>query len=149
VTTNVVYQKTQFGSTSLVTVLVLLLFVHFTGWVTNEPQMILRIIDASLAVLVIPLLSLTIRVTSTSIEWWFTFGIARQRLDLSKVGGVRAIETTVMSGLGVHWSGENALWAVAVPRAVIMDLVDGRHIALSSNEPDRLVQVLDSLRPVA
>jgi hypothetical protein len=143
---NQLYQKTQFGSTSLVIVAAVLLFVHLVGWITTEPAVILRIEDIFVALLLIPLLTLTLRVTSSSVEWWFSFGLARQHIALSEITGARSIKTSIMSGFGVHWSGDSVLWAVSGFRAVMMDLSDGQHIAVSTNDPERVVELIESLR---
>ena len=141
-----IYQKTQIGFTSLVIVMALLLFIHLVGWITNAPTLVLRIEDVVVGVLLLPLLTLTLRVTSSSIEWWFSFGLARQRIALTEIIRSRPIKTSVMSGFGVHWSGDSVLWAVSGFRAVMMDLTDGRHIAVSTDEPEQVVNLIESLR---
>jgi uncharacterized membrane protein YgcG len=140
------YQKTQIGFTSLAVVLILLLFVHVIGRITLAPALVLHIEDIIGGVIVIPLLTLTLRVTPSSVEWWFSLGLARQRVALSEIAGARTIKTSIMSGFGVHGSGGSALWAVSGFRAVMMDLSDGRHIAVSSDEPERVVELIESLR---
>jgi hypothetical protein len=143
---DLIYQKTQFGTTSLVLLAAILLFMHLTGWITNEPASWLRVTDIALVVLAIPLSTLTIRVTPSGVEWWFTFGLARQRIPLSDVTSVRSISTPTMWGLGVHWSENGVLWAVSGPRALMMDVSGDRHIAISTNDPDRLVEVVERLK---
>ncbi len=146
---NPLYQKTQFGYTSLAIFLAVLLFIHLIAWITNEPLTILRIEDVLIAVLLIPLLTLTVCVTPLSVEWWFSLGLARQHIALSEIIRARPIKTSLMSGFGVHGSGDSVLWSVSGFQAVMMDLADGRHIAVSTHEPQRLVDLIESLRKAA
>lgn len=98
-----------------------------------------------LLLVAIPLSSMTIRITPSLVEWWFSFGIAHQRLPMSEVRGVRTLRTSLLSGLGVHWSGTSVLWAVSGPNAVALELSDERLVGLSTNEPQVVADVIKGL----
>lgn len=125
---------------------IVLLAIHVIAWITDEPRIIVRIIDICFVIIAIPLLTLTIRVTRTTIEWWFSFGLAKQCIELNEISCAHLIKTSVLSGVGVHWSGDYVLWAVSGFRAVMFDLVDGQHFAVSTSDAERLIEVIASLK---
>ena len=139
------YQKTQFGLASVLFMGAIAGFIYFMGWITDEPRS-WALATVGLVVLVsVPLSSMTIRITPSTVEWWFAFGIAHQRLAISELRGARVLRTTLLSGLGVHWSGSNVLWAVSGPNAVALELSDERLIGLSTNEPQVVIDVINRL----
>jgi len=140
-----VYQRTQFGSSSLIVAAVTLAYICFIAWITDEPRSWVLATAVFLVLVMTPLTTMTIRITVSAVEWWFSFGIAHQRLAMSEVLGARALRTSLLSGLGVHWSGANVLWAVAGPNAVALELSDERLVGLSTNEPQVVVDVIKRL----
>ena len=120
-------------------------FIYFMSWITDEPRSWALATVGFVVLVSVPLTSMTIRITPSAVEWWFSFGIARQRLAMSEVLGARVLRTSLLSGLGVHWSGANVLWAVSGPNAVALKLSDERLVGLSTNEPQVVVDVINRL----
>lgn len=141
------YQRTQFGLASLIFLAAVLGFICFMAWITDEPWSWVLATAALLTLVAIPLSSMTIRITPSTVEWWFALGIAHQRLAMSEVRDARVLRTTLLSGLGVHWWGSNVLWAVSGPNAVALELSDERLIGLSTNEPQVVIDVIKRLIP--
>ncbi|HKW44265.1 MAG TPA: hypothetical protein VJN22_01325 [Candidatus Eremiobacteraceae bacterium] len=139
------YQRTQFGSTAVILVGAIAGFISIMAWITDEPRWLALATLAFLILVLTPLTTMTIRVTPSAVEWWFSFGIAHQRLAISEVRGVRVMRTSLLSGLGIHGSGDSVLWAVSGSSALGLELSDGRLIGLSTNEPQVVVDVIKPL----
>ena len=130
---------------SLIVAAAVLAYICFMAWITDEPRSLVLATAVFLMLVITPLTTMTIRITPSTIEWWFSFGIAHQRLAMSEVRGARVLRTSLLSGLGVHWSGANVLWAVSGPNAVALELSEERLLGMSTNEPQVVVDVIRRL----
>jgi hypothetical protein len=142
------YRRTQFGSTFVMIMLGVLIFINIMAWITNEPPWMLRAIEIALVCVTIPGLTLTVRVSRTAVEWWFPFGLLRQRVPLSQIEYARTTKTGFASGFGVRWSGDYTRWSVSGFEATTLDLADGRHVSIGSPEAKRLANVINDARQV-
>lgn len=145
----VVYQKTQFGLTGVLIVVAIMVFVYLMAVLTDEPRFMFIAIEAFLVVVILPFLTMTIRVTPTTLEWWFTLGFMRQRRMLADIVQVGTWQASFMSGFGYRVSETGALWRVSGSRAVLFDLVDGKRLALGTDEPERLIAAVKPLLPAS
>lgn len=148
----VVYEKTQFGLATVLTIGAIMAVIYFTAIVTDEPRPMFLTIEGVLVVIALAFSTMTIRVTSTALEWWFAFGLLHQRKALAEIVQVGTIATPVLAGFGYRVSDTGAIWRVNGSTAVLFDLVDGKRLALGSDEPERAVAAVKPLltaRPAA
>ncbi len=89
--------------------------------------------------------SLTVSVEGNELCWCFGPGVPRFRLPLAEITEARAVTTSWQDGWGIHGSRFGTLYNVAGFEAVALTLRSGRHLALGTDEPDRLLEVLRSL----
>lgn len=143
--TTTVYEKTQFGWTSVLIVAAVMLFVYWAGWITDEPRQLLFGIEIFCVVVIAPLSTMTIRVTPTTLEWWFTIGLLRQRMHLTEIVGMQLWQLTFVNGFGYRVSATGALWRVSGSKAVLFDLASGKRLGLGTDEPERLIAAVRPL----
>ena len=140
------YRRTQLGLTSWLILLAIAGYVILVSAITSAPIWIISTTLGILFLCGILLSSLTLRVTTNAVEWWFTFGIAKQHVALAEIDSVRTSKSTIMSGFGVHYGPDNSvLWAVGGFDVVTLDLKDGRHIGISTNDPRAVTDVISPL----
>lgn len=135
----VVYQKTQFGWATVLIIAAIMALICFTGVVTDEPRAMVLTIEGFLVLVALPFSTMTIRVTPTMLEWWFAFGLLHQRKKLAEVVKVGTWPTPFMAGFGYRVSDTGALWRVSGSVAVLFDLLDGKRLALGTDEPERVI----------
>lgn len=144
---RIVYEKTQFGLTSVLIIAAVMGFVFFVSTITDEPRPILVATEVIAALVAVPALTMTIRVTPTALEWWLTLGFMRRRMPLADIIGLQPWQTTFINGFGYRVSDTGALWRVSGSKAVLFDLADGRRLGLGTDEPDRLIAAVKPLLP--
>lgn len=138
-----VYQNTQTGLVSLslcagIGLFVLLIEVAagHTSLVATLPPLV--IIAAAAAMLS----TLTVGLTRTGIEWWFSFGFLRRSLRFGEITAARARRITPLGfGIRFNFKGETS-YVVTNGGAVELFLNDGRRLVVGCNEPLKVVELL-------
>ena len=128
------YRSTQSG---LVTVIVMAAVLAATlpfevaGGLAAVAALELLIVGA----IAIMLWSLTISITDEAIEWWFSFGILRQRIPRADIASAGVGKTTLLNGVGIRTDGRNVLWNVRPGGTLEIVRQDGRKTRIGVNDP--------------
>jgi hypothetical protein len=138
------YQKTQVGTAMLV-VIAIAYAIEFLVTVSNGPSSGVFVASIVLACIGLVFSTMTIRVSTDGVEWWFTFGILRQRVSLAEIQFAVTKKVTLLNGLGIRTDGRNWLWIVNGTDAVQLDMRNGRRIMLGSPEAQTVTLFIDKL----
>jgi hypothetical protein len=126
---------------------VLLLALGIQAFVTfGRPVTLGGILIAMLFVCIgIVFSTMTIDVSDDAVEWWFTFGILRQRVAMSEIQFATSTRVTLWNGLGIRTNGRDWLWIVSGSNAVTLELRNGKKIELGSPEAQDLAVLIDGI----
>jgi hypothetical protein len=138
------YQKTQVGTAMLV-LIAIAYAIEFLVTVSNGPSSGVLVVSAVLACIGVVFSTMTIRVSTDGVEWWFTFGILHQRVSLAEIQFAVTKKVNLLNGLGIRTDGRNWLWIVNGSDAVQLDMRNGRRIMLGSAEAQTVTLFIDSL----
>ena len=89
---------------------------------------------------------LTIRVANGTIHWHFGLGALAHDLPVADVVRSAVVTNPIWSGYGVRLMRNGWLYNVAGRRAVDLELRNGRHVRLGSDEPEALQRAIDAAR---
>jgi hypothetical protein len=89
--------------------------------------------------------TMTIAVSDEAVEWWFTFGILRQRVPMSEIQFATSTRVSLLNGLGIRTNGRDWLWIVSGSDAVTLELRNGKKIGLGSPEAQDLAVLIDGI----
>ena len=89
--------------------------------------------------------TMTIDVSDNAVEWWFTFGILRQRVSMSEIRFATSTRVTLLNGLGIRTNGRDWLWIVSGTDTVTLELRNGKKIWLGSPEAQDLAVLIDGI----
>lgn len=140
-----VYEHTQFGR-GLVILFVIsaVLLVALLAVLPRQPHMI-AVLLLVLAVLLLSAFlfrSLTVRVTHEDVAVWFGSGLIRRRIRVADLTGVRAVRNPWWYGWGVKITPRGWMYNIGGLDAVEVDLRNGRHFRIGTDEPEQLVSAL-------
>ena len=68
--------------------------------------------------------TMTIDVSDNAVEWWFTFGILRQRVSMSEIRFATSTRVTLLNGLGIRTNGKK-IWLGSPEAQDLAVLIDG------------------------
>ncbi len=88
--------------------------------------------------------SLTIEVTATHLNWFFGIGIIRKSVQLLEIKQVSSVKNPWYYGWGIRLTPHGWLYNVSGSRAVEIELKSGKKFRLGSDEPEKLVQVIEN-----
>lgn len=86
--------------------------------------------------------SITVRVASGRLAWFFGPGVLRKEVALDAVAEVTPTTTTFLDGWGVHYTRRGWLYNVAGRDAVLVTMRDGKRFLLGTDEPQVLAQAI-------
>jgi hypothetical protein len=128
----------------LVALLILLGFLTFVTF--GHPVSLASTLIAALLVCVgIVFSTMTIDVSDDAVEWWFTFGLLRQRVAMSEIQFATSTRVSLLNGLGIRTNGRDWLWIVSGSNAVTLELRNGKKIGLGSPEAQDLAVLIDGI----
>jgi len=135
------YTHTQFGwVTTLAPLFGAAGLVVFTRYV-GAP----RALVVAAFVLILPLLlffCLTTEVTERTFRLSFGIGWIHRTIQRSEIAACRAVRNPWWYGWGIHKTPQGWLYNVSGPLAVEIDLRDGRHLRVGTDEPEALCAAL-------
>jgi hypothetical protein len=128
----------------LVALLILLGFLTFVTF--GHPVTLASTLITTLLVCVgIVFSTMTIDVSDDAVEWWFTFGLLRQRVAMSEIQFATSTRVSLLNGLGIRTNGRDWLWIVNGSNAVTLELRNGKKIGLGSPEAQDLAVLIDGI----
>jgi hypothetical protein len=138
------YRRTQPGTGILVALLLVLGFLTFLSF--GHPVTLASILIPTFIIcLGIVFSTMTIDVSDDAVEWWFTFGILRQRVAMAEIQFATSTRVTLWNGLGIRTNGRDWLWIVSGSNAVTLELRNGKKIGLGSPEAQDLAVLIDGI----
>jgi len=87
--------------------------------------------------------SLTINVEGELVRFEFGTGLIKKELALSKIKSATRFRTTPLMGWGIHFIGKGWLYNVYGLDAVDVEMTDGSHVFLGTDQPDELSEVIN------
>jgi hypothetical protein len=130
-----VYQKTQFGTAVVaVTLVVALVEVWFTAR-HAQPLAGCLILVAVCAAIGALFSSLTIAISSTAVEWWLTFHLFPQRIELADIDLAATKRLPWYTSFGIRFNGRLVAWIVTGYGAIELVRRNGKRIILSTSDP--------------
>lgn len=87
--------------------------------------------------------SLTVAVTSETLEFWFGAGIWHKKYRLTGISGCSVVKNSWWYGWGIRWTPNGWLYNVAGRDAVEVLFQDGRKIRIGTDEPETLAGVIN------
>ncbi len=89
--------------------------------------------------------SFTIEISNGILQCRFGPGIIRRRISISEIEEAKSVRNPWYSGWGIRWRpGQYVLWNVSGRRAVELVLKNGNRFRIGTNEPEALVQAIQS-----
>lgn len=88
--------------------------------------------------------NLTIKVNHEKITWTFGIGLINKQLEISQVKSTRIVENPWYCGWGIRMMSEGTLYNISGFQAVNLELKDGTHIRLGTDEPQQLKAAIDA-----
>ena len=86
--------------------------------------------------------SLKIEIAEGELRWRFGPGLIRKRVALDLIVSAERVRTNVLEGWGIHLSRFGWLYNVSGFDAVAIKMKNGQHFALGTDEPEKLVALL-------
>ena len=77
--------------------------------------------------------------TEGELRWRFGAGLIRKRVPLDQIISARAVRTNWIEGWGIHLSRYGWLYNVSGFGAVAIQMKNGQHFALGTDEPEKLM----------
>ena len=150
------YEHTQVGKVVVYTILAAAAFVVIAFIVASRatglrtmpaPAIVAMAVTFVIMIAVSAVFSrLTIRVANGTIHWHFGLGALGHDLPVADVARSTVVTNPIWSGYGVRLMRNGWLYNVAGRRAVDLELRNGRHVRLGSDEPEALAQAIDAAR---
>ena len=140
---EVIYRHRQTGYVILVSLgaSVLIIMAIMMSRTTGAAA-ILSILLAILVGLVILFWSLTVELRPGTLRLKFGLGLFKKTIPLSKIQGCRIVRNPWYYGWGIHLTPRGWLYNVSGFEAVELDLTDGRHVRIGTDEPEALGQAI-------
>jgi hypothetical protein len=88
--------------------------------------------------------SMTIRVTTTEVEWWLALPALRRRLLLADIAAARERSVPLITGFGIKTNGRDWTWIVSGRKAVELTLRNGRRVWLGSSDAQALAELINA-----
>lgn len=136
------YQNTDIGWTSL-GIIGAAFVVNGVFW-RNIPLWINVAAAVALFFCAFFLASLTIRVSDDAVEWWFTAGLARQKLAIAEIRHVSA-RTIIPLGWGIRTNGRDVRYIVTGRKVLAIERKDGRCIEIGASEADKIEKIIAAM----
>lgn len=92
--------------------------------------------------------SMTVQVDHTRLAFWFGPGWIRRSFPLSEIRAWSAVRNPWWYGWGIHLTPHGWLYNIAGRRAVQLELTNGRHLRIGTDEPERLCEVIAQMKAV-
>lgn len=87
---------------------------------------------------------LTIKVENDIIRWAFGIGLINKQLAISEIKSTQIVENPWYCGWGIRMMSEGTLYNISGFQAVNLELKDGTHIRLGTDDPHQLKVVIDT-----
>lgn len=140
------YKNKQVGNASILVFLIVLFLIgglFLTAPAGSEETTGLGLLFILLVFMLILFSSLTVIITREELIWYFGPGLWKYRIKLRDICSVAAIRTHPVEGFGIRWwPGKGILYNVSGRQAVQIVRKNGKIQRIGTNEPQKLVQVL-------
>ncbi len=136
-----------FAIAFLIVIDLLVLAIMF--WKDGTPLWVILLLAlAALLMIVCGFLfsSLTITVSKGRLEWYFGPGFLKKCLPVDEISTIMVTRSKWWQGWGVRRIRGGRLYSVSGLRALELQLSDGQHIRLGSDEPEKLAAALEKAR---
>jgi hypothetical protein len=143
------YRHTESGSGLVILLLVsavvpvLLLFLY-SGPDAAMPRVVVAFAVVVLLVCALTFRSLTVAVEGGRLRWHFGSGFPRGSVAVADIVSAERAKTSMVQGIGIHWTRRGWLYNVAASGAVHLELRGGRQLLLGTDEPEALIQAIRS-----
>jgi|WetSurMetagenome_2_1015567.scaffolds.fasta_scaffold37906_1 hypothetical protein len=139
------YHHTQTGVVIIALIGLVVLFIFGTMFALDLFLPMEVVVAVLLLVVGYLFSSLTVEIAGGSLTCRFGPGLIRKEILLSEITDARAVTNTFMTGWGIRWlPGHYVLWNVSGFRAVELTLTSGKRFRIGTDEPDTLVQAIQS-----
>ena len=148
------YRHTQKGTVIIISlvfgiVLTILISISSIGQIHALPIPILLMVDVILFVSLALFYSLTVELKAATLICYFGIGLIRKSILLSEIQNVQSVKNPWYVGWGIRWMpGQYWLWNISGFSAVELTLKNGSRIRLGTDEPEKLVQAILSMKAI-
>ncbi len=136
------YRHTQIGYLTLIVVLVAAVGIGVS--LPNEMRPVSLGVAALLVIIAVVFSSLTVEVTDGELSFHFGPGFWRKRVALSEVAAVTPTQSSWWEGWGIRFTLRGMLYNVSGTDAVEIELRSGRRFRIGTDEPEALVQAIET-----
>jgi len=142
---RVLYEHRQVGWLTVGASFAIAILICIAAAISVPPERTISYSLVPILLVVAALFStLTVRVTERQLMWFFGVpGIGRSLL-LSEIASIRAIETSILEGWGIHLTWHGWVWNVAGFNAVQITLRSGTRFAVGTPEPQAVIDAVQS-----
>ena len=136
------YRHTQIGYLTLIVIIVAALGIAVS--LLNEARPVTLGVAALLVIIAVLFSSLTVEVGGEELRFHFGPGFWRKRVALSEVAAATPTQSSWWEGWGIRFTPRGMLYNVSGTNAVEIELRSGRRFRIGTDEPEALVQALQS-----
>ena len=141
------YRHTQSGTvTRVATIAGLVVAALILTQVSSQPILWLVVV-AALGVFAFS--SMTVAVDHQRLAFWFGPGWIRRSFPLADIRSWTIVKNPWWYGWGIHRTPDGWLYNVAGTDAIQLDLHDGRHLRVGTDEPERLAEAIRMMKDAA
>jgi len=139
------YRHTQLGWITIPAILIAIIVFLIVNGGVGISQMNQGVGLLLLVVMLGLFYSLTIEISNGILKCCFGPGLIQRRIAISEIEEAKSVRSPWYSGWGIRWRpGQYVLWNVSGRQAVELILKNGNRFRIGTNEPDALVQAIQS-----
>lgn len=142
------YHHTQVGHVTRIATLATLAAVVYAG-VQFGLRRVLWLVAAVVVLVAIAFGSMTVEVDHRDLKLWFGPGWVHRTFPLREIVSWRAVRNRWWYGWGIHLTPHGWLYNIAGWDAVELELLNGRHVRVGTDEPERLCAVIGQMKGAA
>lgn len=91
---------------------------------------------------------MTVEVSDGQLRWWMGIGLISGSVRVNKIAEVQAVRNPWYYGWGMHLTRDGWLYNVSGTEAILVKTDDGKRFRLGTDEPQRLVEVVNEARKI-
>ena len=144
---RVLYEHRQVGWVTVVALFAIGVLICIAAAISAPSERSLSFSLVPILLVVAALFStLTVRVTERHLMWFFGAPGIGRRIALGEITSIRAIETSIFEGWGIHLTWHGWVWNVSGFNAVQIVLRSGTRFAVGTPEPQAVIDAVQSAR---
>jgi hypothetical protein len=136
------YRQTQIGYLTLIVILVAALGIFAS--LPDDVRPVTLGVAGLLVIIALLFSSLTVEVGDGELRFHFGPGFWRKRIALSEVSAATPTQNSWWEGWGIRFTPRGMLYNVSGTNAVEIELRSGRRFRIGTDEPEALVQAIQT-----